>query len=84
MSTSLLYHAFGIHGYKYVSTQFEKGAVIFKIHQESHKLRCPVCGGRRVIRRGVQPRRLRAVPIGKSRFSSSSPCPVSGALSATW
>jgi transposase len=65
MSTSLLYHAFGIHGYKYVSTQFEKGAVIFKIHQESHKLRCPVCGGRRVIRRGVQPRRLRAVPIGK-------------------
>jgi len=32
MSTSLLYHAFGIHnGFKYTRTQYENGAVIFVV-----------------------------------------------------
>ena len=32
MSTSLLYHAFGIRGYKYVRTDYHDGQVIFTIH----------------------------------------------------
>ncbi len=35
MSTSLLYHAFGIRGYKYVRTDYPDGQVIFNIRQES-------------------------------------------------
>ena len=65
MSTSLLYHAFGIRGYKYMNTRYEKGAVIFSIHQPNQQLRCPDCGSHRVIRRGNHVRRFRGVPIGK-------------------
>jgi len=64
MSTSLLYHAFGIRGYQHVSTKFESGKVIFSIRQEMGNLRCRGCGSRRVVRRGVTPRRFRGLPIG--------------------
>jgi hypothetical protein len=33
MSTSLLYHAFGVRGYKYVRSEYENGQVIFTIYQ---------------------------------------------------
>ena len=56
MSTSLLYHA--------LRSRFEKGAAIFSILKESRRLRCSVCGSRRVIRRGSKLRRFRGVPIG--------------------
>ena len=65
MSTSLLYHAFGIRGYKQTRTDFEGGKVIFTICQEVGDLRCRVCGSRHVIRRGVYPRRFRSLPIGR-------------------
>ncbi len=64
MSTSLLYHGFGIRGYTYGRTEYEGGTVIFTICQERGDLRCAACGSRRVIRRGVQPRRFRSLPIG--------------------
>ncbi len=63
MSTSLLYHAFDIRGYKYVNTKYQDGAVYFTIRQEQEELRCPVCGTRKVIRRGQVQRRFRANPI---------------------
>lgn len=64
MSTSLLYHGFGIRGYHYVRTVYEGGQVIFTIDQEPGDLCCAACGSRRVIRRGVQERRFRSLPIG--------------------
>ena len=64
MSTSLLYHGFGIRGYTYVRTAYEGGTVIFTIHQERGDLRCAVCGSRQVVRRGAQERRFRSLPIG--------------------
>ena len=38
MSTSLLYHAFGIRGYVYSRTQYDNGQVIFTIHQEAEEV----------------------------------------------
>ncbi len=67
MSTSLLYHGFGIRGYTYVRTAYEGGTVIFTIHQERGDLRCAVCGSRRVIRHGAQARRFRGLPIGRGQ-----------------
>jgi transposase len=67
MSTSLLYHAFGIRGYRYQSTAYEEGAVIFTITQDRLTLRCPECNGRNIICRGVNERELRTVPIGGKR-----------------
>jgi transposase len=64
MSTSLLYHGFGIRGYSYVNTEYEGGQVIFTIRQERGDLCCAVCGSRRVVRRGFQPRCFRSLPIG--------------------
>jgi len=40
MSTSLLYHAFGIRGYVYSRTDYDNGKVIFTIHQERGTCRC--------------------------------------------
>ena len=64
MSTSLLYHAFGIRGYRHVRTDFCEGAVLFTIEQARHTLRCPVCHSREVTAHGGVPRLFRGVPIG--------------------
>jgi transposase len=64
MSTSLLYHAFGVRGYRYVSTEYSQGEVTFSIEQPRPSFRCPVCGSDDVIRRGQTTRRFRAVSIG--------------------
>jgi transposase len=67
MSTSLLYHAFGVHGYVHTGTEYRGGEVHFTIEQPSEKLRCSVCRSRRVIRRGGRRRRFRGLPIGRRR-----------------
>lgn len=64
MSTSLLYHAFGIRGYVYSRTQYDNGQVIFTIHQEPEKYRCSACGSSQVISRGQVDRWFRSPPIG--------------------
>ena len=64
MSTSLLYHAFGIVGYKYVATRYTRGKVIFKIQQKDRYLRCPVCGSKKVVKKGTITRMFRLLPIG--------------------
>ena len=48
MSTSLLYHAFGLRGYDYVKTEYQEGGVVFTLRQRPHTCRCPLCGTREV------------------------------------
>lgn len=65
MSTSLLYHAFGVRGYRYVRTEYREGQVRFTVVPSGEEpLRCPHCGSPQVIRRGQRWRAYRAVPIG--------------------
>ena len=64
MSTSLLYHVFGIRGYHYVRTDYESDSVVFHIKQNNHALRCSNCGSTKVIKRGQKQRRFRTVSIG--------------------
>jgi transposase len=64
MSTSLLYHGFGIVGYHYVSQQFQGGQVSFRIEQARERLRCSQCGCDDVWIRGHQERTFRTLPIG--------------------
>ena len=63
MTTSLIYHGWGIRGYKYVHTRYEKGGVIFRVEQD-FKLRCSCCGSRHVDKRGTVERSFKMVPIG--------------------
>ncbi len=65
MSTSLLYHAFGIRGYNHVNTQFIGGDVFFWVEEKTENLRCPICRSRHITRRGSKNRWFRSVPIGK-------------------
>jgi transposase len=64
MSTSLLYHGFGLVGYTYVKTAYEEGTVIFTVKHKREKLHCPECGSRDLILKGCSARRFRMVPIG--------------------
>jgi len=64
MSTSLLYHAFGVRGYEYHSTQYHEGAVILSVTQPRDRLCCSACGSSRVFSKGRVRREFRAVPIG--------------------
>ena len=63
MSTSLLYHTWGIREYEYVHTRYEQGSTIFRVEQKS-KLRCASCNSRHVNKRGTVERRFRMVPVG--------------------
>ncbi len=51
MSTSILYHGFGVYGYKYVKTEYREGALIFHIEKAFDKQRCADCGSKAVIKR---------------------------------
>jgi transposase len=64
MSTSLLYHGFGISGYQYVRTRYEHGAIILCMEKATTRLRCPECKSRNVIRKGTVVRRFKTIPIG--------------------
>jgi transposase len=64
MSTSLLYHAFGIRSYRYVRTDYLEGEVVFTIEQGRQTLQCPVCGSRQITSHGQVQRLFRCVPIG--------------------
>lgn len=68
MSTSILYHGFGIYGYRYTRTQYRDGAMIFTIEKDPHSLRCPCCKSGQVIRRGFQTRWFHTLPIGRKQI----------------
>ena len=65
MSTSLLYHAFGIRGYQYQRTDYHNAQVVFTIVQQPETYCCSQCGSSHVVSRGCVPRRFRTVPIGR-------------------
>ena len=65
MSTSLLYHGFGIRGYNYVSSDYTNGQILFRIKHDYWKLSCSDCKSRDFIKKGTITRRFKAPPIGK-------------------
>jgi len=64
MSTSLLYHAFGLRGYRYVNSSFEGGQVTFRVRQSRDQLCCSICGDDTGWAQGTVLRTFRTVPIG--------------------
>ena len=64
MSTSLLYHRFGIVGYHYVSQMFVEDATVFRIQQPREKLRCSACRSDQVWSQGGSERCFQGLPIG--------------------
>jgi transposase len=75
MSTSLLYHAFGIRGYRYVRTEYSGGETTFTIEQPAKASKCSACGSRDVGPRGHVGRTFRSLPIGSRSTSITFPIP---------
>ena len=64
MSTSLLYHGWGVRGYQEVAIGFDDAAIHFSIEQNADTFCCSHCGSRMVMKAGQVPRRFRSLPIG--------------------
>ena len=58
---SFLYHGFGLKGYRYLATEYEKGEIHFKVEPESEP-QAPE--GQRLIRKGFRWRMVRTLGIG--------------------
>ena len=75
MSTSILYHAFGIHGYEHLKTTFEGGRIKFALGHKRESHRCSACQCWDVIRHGEQMRTFRTVSIGSKPVYLEVPIP---------
>ena len=64
MSTSFIYHGFGLTGYEYVHQKFHGGGIVLRVRPKWRLCRCSRCKSYRVRRRGESLRKIRAVPIG--------------------
>ena len=65
MSTSLLYHAWGLRGYRQQAIDFGQEIIVFRIQQDPQTLCCGHCGSADVSRPGTVVRRFGGLPIGK-------------------
>jgi len=82
MSTSLLYHGFGVRGYRYLRTDYVEGEVWFTVEQPREALRCPICDSAKVTRRGEEWRTFRLPPMGSKRVTITLRWPGSNARPA--
>lgn len=64
MSTSLLYHGFGVRGYDLIKTEFRERRIVFHVTQPLDRCRCSACGSGKVAPKGHQSRSFRGLPIG--------------------
>ena len=65
MSTSVLYRALGIRGYKHQSIREQEGRIVLKVRHDGSPLSCPQCGGKNIRHRGTVRRQCWAPPIGR-------------------
>jgi transposase len=68
MSTSLLYHALNIVGYRYRSTEYVGKEIIFTVEQDPSSFRCPRCGSCKLTKRGATWRRFMAPGFALKRI----------------
>lgn len=64
MSTSFLYHVYGIRGYEHARIDYKGGQTIFTIRQDPKTYRCSACGSAQVQSRGQVERHFRTLPVG--------------------
>ncbi len=67
MSTSILYHAFGLKGIEYKATHFVADRIIFSAEMNDQWVRCPQCGCRQTTFKGRKRRWFYMTPIGRKK-----------------
>ena len=73
MSTGLLYHAWGIRGYRHVRTTYPKGGIGLGIEKAPGTFRCAICGSPRVVKSGRVARQFHSLPVGSDSVSIELP-----------
>ncbi|MBI9080503.1 MAG: transposase family protein [Pseudodesulfovibrio sp.] len=64
MSTSFIYHAFGLQCHGYVRQEFVAGNVTLSIRAKQRLVCGPQCSSRNIIKRGNSERWVKTVPTG--------------------
>jgi len=67
MSTSMLYHAFGLKGIKYTAAHFVADRIVFSAEMNHQQVRCPICGCRKASFKGKRRRFFSMSPIGRKK-----------------
>ena len=67
MSTSILYHAFGLRGIHYEATRYFGDCILIEASMTDVMVRCPNCSKGRVIFKGRKRRVLQMSPLGRKR-----------------
>ena len=67
MSTSILYHAFGLRGIEYRATRYEGEYIVFEAEMTTRNISCPTCNNEEVIFKGNKWREFLMPPIGRKR-----------------
>lgn len=67
MSTSILYHAFGLKDVEYHSTYYIGNSVILSATMKDKFAKCPDCGSRQSVMKGKKERWLRMSPCGRKQ-----------------
>jgi transposase len=75
MSTSLLYHAFGLRDHHQRRIEFRGGQAVFHVERARASCRCSACGSADVSHRGQLVRSFRALPIGRRPTFIALPIP---------
>jgi transposase len=65
MSQQALYQVLSIHGYRVTQIERDEKRLLLHCQPQPHRVCCPQCGSRDVIRRGEQDRWIRNLPIGR-------------------
>lgn len=63
MTSSELYHCFGLEGYRTARTDFVSGKIVFHVESKGPP-RCACCGSESVVGRGRFEREFKALPVG--------------------
>jgi len=64
MSQAMLYQVFGLRGYTPTKTEVQERSLLLHVEPQPHRVRCPCCGSRDVLRSGSKERWLRNLPVG--------------------
>lgn len=75
MSTVVLYHGFGVRGYRHEKTEVVEGRVVMRLLQSKESCRCSARVSREVVLSGVSEREFRSVPIGRQPVTIVLPIP---------
>ena len=64
MSSALLYHVTAVRGYRLTKAEPDGLGLLLFVEPLPHRVRCPCCGSKDVMRRGGKERWFRALPVG--------------------